>query len=332
MSAITAQARPLSVVIPTWNGGARFARLLDVLADQSVEHQLVCVDSGSTDGSADLARAAGALVHEIPQAEFNHGATRNLGISLASGEIVCLLTQDAVPMDDSYLEVLRDAYQDPRVDAAYARQFPLPEQDPILKERLRRWSASREEDLLQVLVAGDPEASRALFESLEPLERLARSAFDNVASSVRKSSWRRCPFPHARFGEDVAFGRELLLSGGAIAFVAAARVEHSHPISIRREFFRLYRDHKNLFELFGLQNVPSWTRVRSGWRHQSRFYAELIASQTDLPAAERRRWTRYGHWYALAETAAQFLGARSHWKTRESSFWGWFDSKVRRGV
>ncbi|MHC4263863.1 MAG: glycosyltransferase family 2 protein, partial [Planctomycetota bacterium] len=184
MSAITSEARPMSVVIPTWNGGERFGSLLEALRTQSVEHQLVCVDSGSTDGTADRARDAGAHVHTIPQSEFNHGATRNLGISICSGERIALLTQDAVPMDDTFLEAIRDAYDDPRVDAAYARQFPLPEQDPILKERLRRWSASREEDVLQVLVHGDAEASRELFDSLEPLERLSRCAFENVASAV----------------------------------------------------------------------------------------------------------------------------------------------------
>ena len=332
MSATTSEPRPLSVVIPTWNGGERFQTLLDALARQTVEHELLCVDSGSTDGTAERVRAAGGRLHSIPQSEFNHGATRNLGISLSSGEVVALLTQDAVPMDATYLEALRGAYADPRVDAAYARQFPLPEQDPILKERLRRWSASREEDVLQVLVAGDPEASRRLFDELEPLERLARCAFDNVASSVRRSSWERLPLPHARFGEDVAYGRALLLAGGAIAFVAGARVEHSHPISIQREFKRLYCDHHNLYDLFGVRLVPSWKHVRAGWRHQARFYAELVASQAELPEAERRKWTRYGRWYALAETTAQFLGVRSHWKTDESRFWAWFDRKVRRGV
>ncbi|MEO0653206.1 MAG: glycosyltransferase family 2 protein, partial [Planctomycetota bacterium] len=316
----------------TWNGGERFQTLLDALARQTVEHELVCVDSGSSDGTAERVVAAGGRLHEIPQSEFNHGATRNLGISLAAGEVIALLTQDAVPMDDTYLEAIRDAYRDERVDAAYARQFPLPEQDPILKERLRRWSASRDEDVLQVLVHGDPEASKRLFDELEPLERLGRCAFDNVASSIRRSTWERMPFPHASFGEDVSLGHQLLLSGGAIAFVAAARVEHSHPISIKREFKRLYCDHHNLYRLFGVRLVPSWKHVREGWKFQSRFYADLVASQEELSEAERKRWTRYGYWYALAETSSQFLGVRSHWKVHESRFWAWFDKRVRRGV
>ena len=101
MGAITHQPRPLSLVIPTWNGGPRFLQLLDVLDQQDVPggFQLVVVDSTSRDGTPEAARARGALVHQIPQSEFGHGKTRNLGLSLAAGRVVALLTQDAVPMD-----------------------------------------------------------------------------------------------------------------------------------------------------------------------------------------------------------------------------------------
>ena len=334
MSAITAEPRALSVAIPTWNGGERFGELIAALERQVVEggFQLVVVDSGSTDGTVERARAAGALVHSIPQGEFNHGRTRNLAIDLSAGEVICLLTQDAVPMDAHYLSALAASYADSRVDGAYARQFPQPDCDPILAERLRRWSASREESVLQQLAIGDPQASRARFEELEPLERLMACAFDNVASSVRRSTWQRHPFPEARFGEDVSWAKDVLLAGGAIRFEPDARVEHSHPISIKREFKRLYCDHYTLYRLFEVRTVPSWKHVRDGWRPQTAFYAELLDSQADLSEPEKKRWKRYAKWYALAEASAQFLGARSHWKVNESAFWRWFDGKVRRGV
>ncbi len=332
---ITAEPRPLAVVIPTWNGGPRFRELLRVLAAQDVPggFQLVVVDSGSRDGSADAARAAGALVHTIPQAEFNHGATRNLAISLANrAEVVALLTQDALPMDAGYLSALRRPFDDPTVDGAYARQFPQADCDPLLAERLRRWSASREEPVVQSLAPGDPAAARARYDALAPLERLMACAFDNVASALRRSTWQQHPFPEASFGEDVSWAKEVQLAGGSIAFVPDARVEHSHRISIRREFKRLYCDHQNLYRLFELRSVPSWSAVRAGWRHQARFYGELLDGQGQLSPIERWRWKRYAAVYALFETTAQFLGARSHWKRQESRFWNWFDQRIRRGV
>ena len=220
----------------------------------------------------------------------------------------------------------------PPIDAAYARQFPRNDCDPILAERLRRWSATRDEPVVQELAAGDPEAARARYESLEPLERLTACAFDNVASAVRRSSWERHPFPEVPFGEDVAFGKELLLAGGRIAFLPDAEVEHSHRLSIRREFKRLYCDHRNLHALFGVRTVPSWKHVRDGWRPQTEHYAELVDAQDDLTPKEKRHWKRVGRWHALSEATAQFLGARSCWKTEQSWFWRWFDRRVRRRI
>jgi rhamnosyltransferase len=333
-SAITAEPRRISLVIPTWNGGGRYRQLLAALAEQDVEggFQLVTVDSGSRDGTLEASRAAGALCRSIPQSEFNHGATRNLAISMSSGEIVLLLTQDAVPMDRHYVRAMVSAFDDPSIDGAYARQFPQADCDPLLAERLRRWSASRDSKVVQEFVAGDAEASRAKYESLEPLQRLFACAFDNVASSVRRSSWERQPFPHAPFGEDVSWAKAVLLAGGRIAFEPDARVEHSHRISIKREFKRLYCDHRNLHTLFGVRTVPTWKHVRQGWKPQRKYYAELLDAQPNLSSFEKWRWKRYADVYTFTEAAAQFLGARSHWKTQESAFWRWFDGKVRRGV
>jgi len=334
LSAITSEPRDVAVVIPTWNGGARFRALLARLATQDVRGglQLVVVDSGSRDGSAEAAREAGALVRVIDQREFNHGRTRNLAISLCGAARVLLLTQDAVPVDDGYVRTLAGVFDEQHVDAAYARQVPLPDCDPIIALRLENWAASRTQPIDQVLCAGDPTGALAKWNALLPLERLGACAFDNVASALRRSTWERLPFPEASFGEDVAFGKALLLSGGTIRFEPRATVEHSHGVDMRREFKRLYCDHRNLLQVFGLFNVPSWRKVWDGWHWQRRTYFEMLDRATRLSPAERRRWKRFAIPYALLEPLAQFLGARSNWKTNESRLWAWFDARVRRGV
>lgn len=321
------------MVIPTWNGGPRFREVLEALCAQDFDEglELIVIDSGSTDGTPELAAKFGAYVLSIPQAEFNHGTTRNRGIALAHGEIVLLLTQDAKPMTQGFVRALAAAFDDPAVDGAYARQFPLPQQDPILKERLARWSGARNEPARQTLVPGDAAASRARFDELEPMQRYLTASFDNVASAVRRSTWERHPLPPRSFGEDVAWAREVLLDGGTIAYEPAAEVEHSHPISMKREFKRLYCDHKNLLALFGLRTVPTWGHAWRGWAGQRRFYAELVASQ-DLPFKEHVYWRLYSIPYSLAEGVAQFLGARSHWKTDESRLWRWIDTKLTHAV
>lgn len=330
-SAITSAARRVSVVIPTWNGGERFNAVLAALARQDLEHELVVVDSGSHDDTPYRAAAAGAYVFAIPNAEFQHGATRNRAIERTRGEVVCLLTQDAVPTAPDYLRRLTAAFDEESVDGAYARQTPRPDCDPLLAERLRRWMASRTEREVHALVPGDPAASRARFEALPPMERYLACAFDNVASAVRRSTWERHPFPARPFGEDVAWAREVLLAGGRVAFEPAAAVEHSHRIRMLGEARRIYCDHRNLMELFELRNVPSWAAVWTGWTGQRRLYAELLAGQP-LGVLARVGWRLYSIPYAGLETAAQHLGARSLWKARESRFWGWADRRIRRGI
>ena len=63
------RAPSVSVVIPVKDGARHLAEVLAALADQAVEHDLLVVDSGSTDGSVEIARAAGARVHLIAPEE-----------------------------------------------------------------------------------------------------------------------------------------------------------------------------------------------------------------------------------------------------------------------
>ena len=123
----------ISVVIPVKDGGPDLDRCLAGIAAQQVDDdvEVVVVDSGSVDGSPERARAAGALVHEIPAEEFGHGRTRNLGVELAGGELVVFTSQDAVAADDHWLARLAAAARSgAEVAGAYGRQLPHPDARP----------------------------------------------------------------------------------------------------------------------------------------------------------------------------------------------------------
>src|SRR5205807_9845352 len=68
----------VTVAIPMRDGGEHLRRTLKALVGQTVEHELLVCDSGSGDGSVELARAHGARVLEIASCSFGHGKTRNL--------------------------------------------------------------------------------------------------------------------------------------------------------------------------------------------------------------------------------------------------------------
>ncbi|HUO06766.1 MAG TPA: glycosyltransferase [Phycisphaerae bacterium] len=249
----------ISVVIPTFNGGSLFAEVLAGLRRQRVESpvELLIIDSGSTDDTLAAARQAGARVVQIPQSEFDHGLTRNWGIELTTGEIVVLLTQDAVPADEYLMANLIKPFEDPRVAGAFARQIPRAEHDVLVKRNIQNW------------IAGGPKGrvvqieNRETYERMSPIERYLFCVFDNVCSAVRREAWREVAFRQNAFGEDIEWSKRALEAGWKIAYEPTAAVVHSHSRSARYEYKRTYMGHRTLYRLFGLATVPERKYV---WR------------------------------------------------------------------
>src|SRR6202035_4444160 len=119
--------------IPTHNAGKTWSEFVNALEEQTLRPcDVLVIDSSSTDGTADLARQAGYRVVTIPRAEFRHGGTRQFAAELASiAEILVYLTQDAILANENALARLVAAFDDPSVAAAYGRQFPRRDANPI---------------------------------------------------------------------------------------------------------------------------------------------------------------------------------------------------------
>ena len=88
----------VSVVIPTFNRAYCLARTLDsVLAQTHAELEILLVDDGSTDETAELVRQRYGdepRLHYITQPNAGVAAARNHGLRLARGEFVALLDSD----------------------------------------------------------------------------------------------------------------------------------------------------------------------------------------------------------------------------------------------
>src|SRR5512135_2442691 len=97
----------ISVIISNYNRADLLRSCLDSLRAQAYrEFEVIVVDNGSTDGSAEM------VEREFPEAtvrrlEKNTGfsAAVNEGIRLAKGELVALLNNDAVADPDWLLEL-----------------------------------------------------------------------------------------------------------------------------------------------------------------------------------------------------------------------------------
>ena len=118
----------ISLVIPTWNAGPLFQEVVDAVnaLEGVVFAEKVAIDSGSTDGTVEVARGAGFEVVPIPQSEFDHGATRDRGIEKTTGDVIVLLVHDATVQGSDWLEAMVAPFTDPDVAGVWCRQIPRP--------------------------------------------------------------------------------------------------------------------------------------------------------------------------------------------------------------
>jgi glycosyltransferase involved in cell wall biosynthesis len=89
----------ISVVIPALNDAVMLERCLAALAAQTrTADEIVVVDNGSTDNTADVARAAGARVVLEPQRGIP--AATAAGFDAATGTLIGRLDADSIPAPD----------------------------------------------------------------------------------------------------------------------------------------------------------------------------------------------------------------------------------------
>jgi rhamnosyltransferase len=219
----------IALCIPTRNAGPQFEGLLEMIKIQELpQMQLVIIDSSSTDGTAALAREAGALVKIIPQTTFNHGGTRNLAYQLIDADIYIFMTQDALPADHHTLKNLLSPYSlHPEVAVVYARQLPRSGAGPI--EAFSRFFTY-------------PAAAQLKKMSDRSIWGLKTVHCSNAcAAYLRDALVSVGGFPDdVIMCEDVYAAARIMEAGYSIYYQADALVYHSHNYSVLQDFRRYF--------------------------------------------------------------------------------------------
>ena len=131
----------VSVVVCTHNGARMLPLALDALARQHPPaggFEAVIVDDRSTDGSAELAAAAGAKVVRLTGEQGGGlAAARNAGIRAASGDLVAFTDDDCEP-EPTWLRELIEPMRDPTVDGVTGCTVPGSDRDLVLRYLARR--------------------------------------------------------------------------------------------------------------------------------------------------------------------------------------------------
>lgn len=117
----SAQTPTISVIIPVYNEADVLVDTLESLLAQTFgDFEVICVDDGSTDDSADLVRQVSARDGRIrleTQPNSGAAAARNRGLDLARGTYVCFLDADDV-FAPTLFERLLEAIVDTDADFA----------------------------------------------------------------------------------------------------------------------------------------------------------------------------------------------------------------------
>ena len=93
----------LSVIVPVYNGAKTIAVCLESLLSQSIKAEIIVVDDGSNDGTANLVKKY--PVKLLQQEHRGPGMARNLGAAQAKGEILVLVDSD-MRFDQNFLKDL----------------------------------------------------------------------------------------------------------------------------------------------------------------------------------------------------------------------------------
>ena len=210
-----------SIIIRTLNEARYLDDLLMMISRQrtdGIETQTVIVDSGSTDGTLEIARRHGCHIIYIAKSEFSFGRSLNRGCSHADGDVLVLISGHCVPVAEDWLQKLCQPLIDRQASYSYGRQ--IGDDDSNYSER-------------RIFAKYFPE------ESAIPQEGFF---CNNANSALLRKVWNDHPFDEGLTGlEDMDLAKRLVGLGHRIAYVAEAPVFHHHQeswIQVRRRFER----------------------------------------------------------------------------------------------
>lgn len=216
----------VGILIPTLEVKKHLARCLPKILGSPLKPRVLVIDSSSKDGTLEEAKALGAETFVIKRSEFNHGTTREMGRKLLGTDIVVMITPDAYAEDEGMLERLVAPIAQGQASVAYARH--IPHEGAGFFESFPRLFNYPVNSHIRSLSDRDKFGCYLIFCS-DSCAAYSNAALDDIGG-----------FRPTISGEDTIAAAMLLKHGHKIAYVAEARVRHSHCYTLVQEFRRHY--------------------------------------------------------------------------------------------
>ncbi len=209
-----------SVVIRTFNEALHLPALLESLRRQRYrDFEVIVVDSGSIDGTREIARDASARVIRIDRSHFTFGYSRNTGIGAAHGQLMAIVSAHTLPANEDWLGNLIAALREPGVAMVYGRQ---------LGARTSKFSETQD--------------FRRLFGVERKILRPPHFFANNANAAVVRKLWEQYSFDESLPGlEDLDWARKWMLEGYKVIYEPAAALYHIHqenPSQVQHRYYR----------------------------------------------------------------------------------------------
>ncbi|MDZ8188160.1 MAG: glycosyltransferase family A protein [Nostoc sp. ChiSLP02] len=129
----------VSVIIPVYNCNQYLAQAIESVLSQTYQPiEIIVVDDGSTDNSAEVAKHYAPLIRYCFQSNAGSGAARNRGIELAQGEFFAFLDADDLWVKDKLMHQMAAFNNNSELHIVFGqvKQFHSPELDEAFKAKI----------------------------------------------------------------------------------------------------------------------------------------------------------------------------------------------------
>ena len=260
-------APAVSVVIPVRNGAATLSRCLDALAaQQGVDRfDVIVVDNGSTDASAEIARAHPVVTQVLVEPRAGSYAARNAGVAAARASVLAFTDVDCTP-EPEWLAVASTVLEETKADLIGGAIRATASPHPTLWERYDRAVYLRQADIVVSAgwaVTANLVVRRAVFDAVGP--------FDATLVS----------------GGDREFCLRARGAGFRIEYAEDASVRHE-PRKTAGEIWQVnQRIGRGFAALRSRGELPPWWRMREHWMRLD--WVIYLMTQDGTPRLRRRQ-------------------------------------------
>lgn len=263
----------VDVIIPTYKPGKGFEKLLKRLSEQHYSVNKIIIINTEEEFIEEqvlIEKFSNIEIHNIKKEEFNHGLTRNYGVSFSKADYVVFMTQDAMPLDKYLIDELIRPFKDESVCMTYAKQ-----------------QANKNCKYVEKYIRSFNYPNKDIVKSKDDIETMGIKAIfcsDVCSTYSRKKFIKLGEFMETDFNEDTFFAYKVLMDGMKVYYASCARVLHSHNYTYIEQFKRNFAIGKS--------------------QHDFAYIFENIKSESEgmkMVKAALSHIIRHGKWYMIPD-------------------------------